>query len=208
MGLYLYATTAYNQLCVPFGNLKLMAPETAPCLLYCLLLCSFSLCSPLLLCSPLTRTSRDRWRFPLSLVLYITLYIKSGHHDVTFWLVRSHSEALASRGLKPTTSEDGSELENKDTLWSCDVELSVIRRVCHRSALVKRLAVWKHISGKLTGRKKGGKKSCTNKGSTAGLRGSSWNMESKAGLRLMWVHQEPPASEVFRKGAPTVAFLI
>lgn len=68
-------------------------------------------------------------------------------------------------------------------------------------------AVWKHSSGKLTGRKKSGKKSCTSKGSTAGLRGSSWNMESKAGLRLMWVQQEPPASEVFRKGAPTVANL-
>lgn len=99
--------------------------------------------------SLLTRTSRDRWRFPLSLVLYITLYIKPGHPDVTFWLVRSHCEAFASWGLKPTRSEDGSELENKDTLWSCDAELSVIRTVCHRSALVKRLAGGRGLYGSI-----------------------------------------------------------
>lgn len=114
--------------------------------------------------SLLTRTSRDRWRFPLSLVLYITLYIKPGHPDVTFWLVRSHCEALASWGLKPTRSEDGSELENKDTLWSCDAELSVShkegmpQKCTGEKACWWQRAVWKHISGKLTRRKKSERK--------------------------------------------------
>lgn len=160
--------------------------------------------------SLLTQTSRDRWRFPLSLVLYITLYIKPGHHDVTFWLVRSHCEALASRGLKPTTSEDGSELENKDTLWSCDAELSVITRVCHRSALVKRLAGGRGLYGSILVESWLEGKKSERKVATAKGRLQAWEdrHESKAGLRLMWVHQEPPASEVFRKGAPTVAYLI
>lgn len=73
----------------------------------------------------------------------------------------------------------------------------------HRTSLLKRLAVPKHVNEKLTG-------SVVGKGA---LRRSSTKVDSRLGraslgMMLMSVHQEPPSKDVFRKEVSTVGFLI